>query len=76
MAGGAPYINADFTLYLHRVPIGEWLCLAVSGRTSADGIATGEAQLYDRQGPVGCCLAASLAQDRDAFPGGSTRPSK
>ena len=76
MAGGAPYINADITLYLHRPPVGEWLCLQVSGRGSADGIATGEAQLHDQQGPVGRCLAASLAQDRGSFLGTGAARSK
>lgn len=76
MAGGAPYINADITLYLHRPPVGDWLCLQVSGRGSGEGIATGEAQLHDRQGAFGRCLAASLAQDRGSFPAGDAAQTK
>ena len=57
-----PFINADITLYLHRPPEGEWLCLATTSRGSHDGIATGDAFLHDRLGPVGRCIAASLAQ--------------
>lgn len=57
-----PFINADITLYLFRPPVGEWLCLATTGRGSSEGIAVGQAVLHDRRGPVGQCLAASLAQ--------------
>ncbi len=57
-----PFINADITLYLHRPPQGEWLCLATTSRGSHDGIATGDAFLHDRLGPVGRCIAASLVQ--------------
>ena len=61
-ARGVPFINADVTLYLHRPPDGDWLCLQTTGRASHEGIATGEGVLHDRSGPVGRCLAVALAQ--------------
>ncbi|MEE9281207.1 MAG: thioesterase family protein [Myxococcota bacterium] len=59
---GVPFINADITLYLFRQPVGEWLCLATTGRGSHEGIAVGEAVLHDKLGPAGRCVAAALAQ--------------
>jgi hypothetical protein len=64
--GGAPYINADITLYLHRLPVGEWLGLAVAARGHEAGVAAADAALHDRTGPVGRCLVAALAQPRPA----------
>ena len=57
---GAPFINADVTLYLHRPPLGEWLALAVTARDSNDGIAVSAAALHDQAVPVGRCLAVSI----------------
>jgi acyl-CoA thioesterase len=65
-----PFINADITLYLHRPPEGEWLCLETTGRSSHEGIATGDGLMHDRSGLVGRCVAASLAQR--SRPGGGT----
>ncbi len=58
---GLYFINADATLYLHRPPEGEWLCLAVRARGSQEGVAVAECALLDARGPVGRCLVASLA---------------
>ena len=63
---GLFFINGDVTLYLHRPPEGEWLCMRVAARGSAEGIATAECALFDRRGPVGRSSVASLAMPRDS----------
>jgi hypothetical protein len=58
---GLSYINADLTLYLGRLPIGEWIGLEVAARTSSAGVAAVVARLYDTQGAIGHCSVASVA---------------
>ncbi len=63
---GLFFINGDVTLYLTRPPEGEWLCMRVAARGSAEGIATAECALFDRRGEVGRSAVASLAMPRDS----------
>ena len=63
---GLFFINGDVTLYLNRPPEGEWLCMRVAARGSAEGIATAECALFDRRGQVGRSAVASLAMPRDS----------
>lgn len=58
------FINADITLYLHRHPAGEWICLEVEGNAQPNGIATARATLYDREGSIGMVNVARLANKR------------
>src|SRR6266436_5307688 len=50
---GLSYINSDVTLYLHRLPVKEWIGLEVVNHHATDGVAIGECFLYDQQGPSG-----------------------
>jgi hypothetical protein len=59
---GLAFINSDITLYLHRLPVAEWIGFEVVNHHSADGIAIGECWLYDEEGPIGTSTAAALAQ--------------
>ncbi|SHK65277.1 Thioesterase-like superfamily protein [Bradyrhizobium lablabi] len=59
---GLGYINSDVTLYLHRLPVKEWIGFEVVNHQSADGVAIGECFLYDQQGPIGSATVAALAQ--------------
>ncbi|MCY4639062.1 MAG: thioesterase family protein [Chloroflexi bacterium] len=63
---GLFFINGDVTLYLHRPPEGEWLCMRVAARGSSEGIATAECALFDRRGPVGRSSVVSLAMPQDS----------
>jgi hypothetical protein len=65
-AGGVAFINADITLYLHRLPAGDWLGIEVASHQSAEGIAIGESTLYDEGGPVGKCVVAAIANRRSS----------
>lgn len=58
---GLEFINADYTLYLGRLPEGEDVGLESGGHTSADGIAVGHCTLHDADGPIGYCVTAAVA---------------
>jgi hypothetical protein len=66
---GLGYINSDVTLYLHRLPAGEWIGLEVVNHHATDGVAIGQVVLYDRTGAIGTSSVCGPAQR------GMTRPS-
>lgn len=59
---GLAYINSDVTLYLHRLPVTEWVGYEVVNHGATDGVAIGECYLHDEQGPIGSATVAALAQ--------------
>jgi hypothetical protein len=61
---GLDFINSDVTLYLHRLPAGEWIGYEVTDHQSAEGVAIGQCVLHDIHGPVGFSSCAALAQKR------------
>jgi hypothetical protein len=62
--GDAPlgYINTDATVYLHRLPRGEWIGMESIHHGATDGIAVGECFLYDQDGRIGSGSVGALAQ--------------
>ncbi|MCZ0731195.1 acyl-CoA thioesterase domain-containing protein [Mycolicibacterium iranicum] len=60
-ADGLPFINADYTLTLSRLPEGAYLGLAALTHHSHDGIATGTAVVADASGPIGTATATALS---------------
>lgn len=65
---GLGYINSDVTLYLHRLPAGEWIGMEVVNHHATDGVAIGQVVLYDRSGAIGTSSVCGPAQR------GMTRP--
>ena len=59
---GLNYINADITLYLHRIPVGSWIGTETSYHGSDQGVSVGTMSLYDRCGRVGTSTVCGLAQ--------------
>jgi len=59
---GLGFINSDVTLYLHRLPVTQWIGLEVVNHHATDGVAIGECWLYDEQGAIGSSTVAALAQ--------------
>ncbi|MFB6446279.1 acyl-CoA thioesterase domain-containing protein [Bradyrhizobium tunisiense] len=59
---GLGYINSDVTIYLHRLPVTNWIGFEVVNHHATDGVAIGECWLYDEQGPIGTATVAALAQ--------------
>lgn len=61
---GIDYVNTDFTAYIHRLPIGEWLGFELVGHSARAGIGIGECWVHDQAGPVGTVNVSALAQAR------------
>lgn len=68
---GVEHINTDLTLTLARAPQGTEIGLAAVDRVEEDGIAVGTAAVFDRSGPLGSVVLASLANARKAVDLGS-----
>jgi acyl-CoA thioesterase len=47
------FINPDLTVYLHRSPEGEWVCLDAETTVTARGVGLAASTLHDRRGPIG-----------------------
>ncbi|MEU8826777.1 thioesterase family protein [Streptomyces sp. NPDC048636] len=47
------FINPDLTVFLHRHPAGEWVCLDAATTISPDGLGMADATLHDTAGPIG-----------------------
>jgi Thioesterase-like superfamily len=46
------FINPDLTVYLHRPPTGEWVCLQARTTVEPAGLGLAESIIFDRTGPV------------------------
>lgn len=47
------FMNPDLTVYLHRMPVGEWVCLDARTIPQSNGIGLAETRLLDEQGAIG-----------------------
>ena len=63
-SAGLQFVNADITLYLHRLPLGEWLGFEVIEHHAHEGIAVGECIIYDETGALGRSLVCGVANRR------------
>jgi acyl-CoA thioesterase len=63
-AHGLDYVNADITLYLHRLPVGEYIGFEVSSHESSEGIAVGDTTVYDIEGPIGRSVVCAVVNRR------------
>jgi hypothetical protein len=61
---GLNFVNADITMYLHRLPETEWVGFEVSSHQSEDGVAVGSCTLYDVRGPIGHSTVCGVANQR------------
>jgi hypothetical protein len=61
---GLNFVNADITLYLHRLPETEWIGFEVASHQSEEGIAVAECTLYDERGAIGHSLVCAVANSR------------
>jgi hypothetical protein len=60
---GWQFINPDLTIYVHRHPADEWVCLESITSVQSHGVGLTESRLWDRRGPIGRSLQ-SLLLDR------------
>ncbi|HET7481936.1 MAG TPA: thioesterase family protein [Actinomycetota bacterium] len=47
------FINPDLSVYLHRMPVGEWVCLAARTDPKNTGVGVAASTIYDRTGAIG-----------------------
>lgn len=59
---GFSFINPDLTVYLHRYPAGEWVCLDAVTYVEPHGVGLAESLLLDEQGPIGRAAQALLIE--------------
>ncbi len=66
---GWRFLNPDLTVYVHRLPKGDWVRLQATTSAHGHGIGMAESLLSDEEGPLGRALQ-SLLIDRDQPTGG------
>jgi hypothetical protein len=63
LPAGWLFINADLSVYLHRIPADEWVCLRSRTDIDDDGIGLAQSELFDRNGAIGHALQALLVEE-------------
>jgi hypothetical protein len=58
--GGYQFINPDLTIYLHRLPRGEWVCLEAVTHVGPHGVGLAESRLWDETRTLGRSLQSLL----------------
>ncbi|HUS24934.1 MAG TPA: thioesterase family protein [Candidatus Binatia bacterium] len=58
------FVNPDLTVYLHRPPAGEWVCLDARTIPQEHGIGLADTRLLDEQGPIGRSVQSLLIEAR------------
>jgi Thioesterase-like superfamily len=58
------FINPDLTIYLHRLPAGEWVGLDARTWPTHEGVGVADAALYDERGRIGRSVQALLLDRR------------
>lgn len=58
------FVNPDLTVYLHRYPVGEWVCLDAVTTPQSNGIGLADTRLYDERGPIGRSAQSLVIQAR------------
>jgi acyl-CoA thioesterase len=58
------FINPDLTIYLHRLPAGEWVCLDAVTRIEPNGIGMAASDLYDANGLIGKAVQSLVIDKR------------
>jgi len=58
------FINPDLTIVLHRLPVGEWVCLDAVTLPGPDGVGLAESALHDEHGRIGRAVQTLLLERR------------
>jgi hypothetical protein len=59
-AGGLDFINADLTLHLGRLPVGDWIGFDVAERVVHEGVSVVSCRFHDLGGPIGWSSACAV----------------
>lgn len=66
LAGTHTYINPDLTVYLHRYPETEWVCLDAVTAVEPHGVGLAESLLRDERGAIGRSLQSLIVENKPA----------
>lgn len=58
------FVNTDLTVYLHRLPVGEWMCLEAITIPDPSGFGLAKSRILDTEGPVGYGLQGLFVDRR------------
>lgn len=58
------FINVDLSVHLHRLPVGEWVCLDAVTVPEENGIGLADTALHDELGPIGRAEQSLLVRER------------
>jgi hypothetical protein len=58
------FINVDLTVHLHRLPVGEWVCLDSVTVPERTGIGMTDTMIFDESGPLGRAAQSLLVAER------------
>lgn len=62
--GDVLFLNPDLTVNLHRLPVGEYVCVDAVTRLGTEGVGLAESVLFDEQGPIGRATQSLLVEAR------------
>jgi hypothetical protein len=65
-SNGVEFINADISLAISRLPVSREIGMVALERSEHDGIASGTALVYDREGAIGTSTVVAIANARRA----------
>lgn len=60
-SAGLKYINADYSINLGRLPLGDAIGIESAGHLSEEGVAVGHCVMHDTGGPIGFCSTSAIA---------------
>jgi hypothetical protein len=60
------FINVDLSVHLHRLPVGEWVCLDAETFPEANGVGMADTRLLDERGQIGRAAQTLLVAERDS----------
>ena len=60
------FANADLTMYLHRLPRGEWVAAESATTVQESGIGLTRTTLHDEHGVIGVAQQGLIFKPRDA----------
>lgn len=58
------FVNPDLSVYLHRLPVGEWVCLDATTYPQPNGIGMTTGAIWDETGPIGRSLQSLFISPR------------
>ena len=58
------FINVDLSVHLHRMPVGEWVCLDAETFPEPSGVGMADSRLFDETGQIGRAVQTLLVAER------------